>query len=391
MKNKQGIFIAGVIIVIGFLLYLILKPDKPKPEDSVNVKSTVSKKVMPTHYNVYIENSGSMKGYFFKNSGASTLLKEYFDRIDESKEDSDKITFNYINTSVSRINTTKDGWWNGIYDNCNVQYSPIDNVLDQVLKKTNATNVSLVFSDYCFTSPDGNFATAQSGITKLITKAIKRFGKDFTISILKFDLQFDGIYYPTNVKYKGKHPLYLWILGSAEKVKRVSQLQINSISKSYSLSLQSTAEITPSIQTEHKRMTNGSDILVKYWKPDRRTNKYVVDMDVDFSNVVLPHDSLVKIGNYRIDPRGYRITSIKKKSNEGSIYTITVETNAPSPGQLNIYYPLVCPQWVETSNYEKDDVPPADKTLGFKSLVDGVYYAFHNNQKNRFEITIPLK
>lgn len=368
------------------------------PKDGGRRKTNTEAKVFPpkpatsTHYNIYVENSGSMKGYFFKNSDASSLLKDYYDRLDESKNANDQISFAFVNTKIDSFDISKGAWWTDIYNHCNVYYSPIDSVLNQVLKCTNTSNVSLVFSDFCFTSPDGNLQTAQSGITNIFTKAMKSFGEDFAISILKYDLQFDGIYYPTEVKCVGMRPMYVWILGPADKVKYVSELQIKASKTSAYFSMQKMMEIKPIVQPKgNARMTNEDSTIINVgcWNSDIHTNKYVVDIDVDLSKVVMPSKSLLKASNYKIEPKDYRIAGIRKNKDTNT-YTLTVETNHPSPTTLCISCPLVLPSWIQMSNFTEMTIPPADKTLGIKSLIEGVYDAFANSQDRRFEITIPL-
>ena len=50
--------------------------------------------------NIYVENSGSMKGYFSGNSQIKDIIKDYYDRIDDSQSEGDTITLNFINTQI---------------------------------------------------------------------------------------------------------------------------------------------------------------------------------------------------------------------------------------------------------------------------------------------------
>lgn len=395
MKKKKSVIIRGCIISLSCIYLMIYSscgnPRSGESKDEDNTTEIVSKKTGPITYNFYVENSGSVKGYFKGNENdASNILKEFYDRIEENKGDGDTISLNYINNEIISQKVTINNWLNQIYINCNSSYSDIDKVLEQILLSTNDNTINIVLSDYCFESRFGNLDKAKSEITKIFTKGINKYN-DLSIAIYKYEASFDGHYFPGRIRYNGKRPLYLWIFGPSRKVKDVSNLPIT-LKNEAKMFLQPMEKCTTMVVTNNARMTDkGKDIIVKHWKEDRyKDNLYKVDIKVDLSKVIISDLEIRDIQKYTIVPNEYYIDNIRSESNGQYIYTIATNRR-PFACDLTIGYTTKLPDWVIASNFENNSLPKDSTTYGIKSLIEGVNNAYQNKYNNIFTINLNLK
>ena len=111
---KKSVMMRGSIIGLSCIYLMICSscknPRSGESKGEYNTKCIEKVEIEPTTYNFYVENSGSVKGYFkgYVND-AGNILKEFYDRIEENKGDGDTISLNYINNETipqnSDINT----------------------------------------------------------------------------------------------------------------------------------------------------------------------------------------------------------------------------------------------------------------------------------------------
>ena len=392
---KKSVMIRGSIIGLSCIYLMICSscknPRSGESKGEYNTKCIEKVEIEPTTYNFYVENSGSVKGYFKGNvNDAGNILKEFCDRIEENKGNGDTISLNYINNETIPQKSDINTWLNQIYTNCNSSYSDIDKVLEQILSGTNDNTVNIVLSDYCFESRFGNLDKAKSEITKIFTKGINKYN-DLSIAIYKYEASFDGYYFPGKIKYKGKRPLYLWIFGPSRKVKDVVNLPVT-LENEAKMFLQPMETCATKVVTNNARMTDkGKDIIVKHWKEDRYENKlYKVDIKVDLSKVIISDLEIKDVQKYTIVPNDYYIDNIKSESNGQYIYTIATNRR-PFACDLTIGYTTKLPNWVITSNFENNSLPKDSTTYGIKSLIEGVNNAYQNKDNNIFTINLSLK
>lgn len=342
-------------------------------------------------YNFYIENSGSVKGYFKGNTNnAEVIIKEFYDRIDERLKSDEKITLNYINNQIIPQKENIDEWLNGTYANCNAAFSDLDVVLEQILQNTDDKTVNFVVSDYCFESRDGNLGKAQSGITNIFTKALDK-NNDLSVIIYKYEAAFDGYYFPGKIKFVGSRPLYIWIFGPRTALKKISNLNTEQ-EREDEMYIQSHRSFVAQVQTNNKRMTNRerSCIYIKHWRCNRNeSDLYKVDVKVSMKDIMLPVSAIQNIDNYSMIPVGYYVDNIQNIADDEYIFTIA--TKHPSPCTLNIYYKLDIPNWVEMSNDKGNTLPQDSTTYGIKNLIEGVTNAYRNQNANVFDISLLIE
>ena len=395
MKKKKIVVMRSYIVSLSCLYLMICSscgnPRSGESKNEDNTKEIEIVKKEPITYNFYVENSGSVKGFFKGNTNdAGNILKEFYDRIEENKGDDDTISLNYINNEISSQKITINKWLNQIHGKCTSPFSDIDKVLEQILLTTNDNTINILLSDYCFESRFGNLDKAKSEITNIFTKGINKYN-DLSIAIYKYEASFDGFYFPGRIRFKGIRPLYLWIFGPSRKVKDVTNLPIT-LENEAKMFLQPMEVCTTMVVTNNARMTDkGKDIIVKHWKEDRyENNLYKVDIKVDLSKVIISDSEIKDITKYTIAPNEYYIDNIKSESKGQYIYTIATNQRHFAC-DLVIGYTTKLPDWVITSNFENNSLPKDSTTYGIKSLIEGVNNAYRNKYNNIFIINLNLK
>ncbi len=339
--------------------------------------------------NIYVENSGSMKGYFSGNSRIKDIIKDYYDRIDDSQSDGDTITLNFINTQIENSPAEIKDYLMACQSKCSAAYSKIDDILQMAMDCINDSTVNIVISDYCFESDNSSFPMAMSGITSLFSKRLKT-DTCLSVAIIKYMSDFNGKYYPGGIQVKKSMPFYLWIFGNEKQVKRIVNVPITSPNYGM-LILQPSQIIVPKIISKKARMVEDNSIIVSEWDKDRNRNAttYSTMIELNLSKIILTKEEICNTANYAIT-NGYRIESVEEKEN--GIYCYRVSTNKPSPGVISIEYTQQnLPKWVEKSNFIGTGIPKDSTTLGVKYLIGGVYDAYHNLSDKVFETKITLE
>ncbi len=357
-----------------------------------------------THNNVvnfFVENSGSMKGYFNGNTQIKDIIKEYYDRISEYQNEGDTIKLNFINTEIENYPNEIKEYLLKSQSKCTATYTKIDDILSMAMEGLNDSTVNIVISDFCFTSNDGSFSMAQSDITKSFSKRIKD-DADLSVAIVKYMSDFDGVYFPGGIRCKKPLPFYLWIFGNEKQVKRIVNIPIKA-QNCGTFILQPFQSIMSNIITKKARMVEDNSIVVKEWDKDRQrsgglfsscssdrtSSTYSLNIDMDMSRVILPKEDICNIAKYQITV-GYSIESINNK--KGDIYSFKISTGKPAPGKLSIaYLQQEMPEWVFKSNFIGKGIPTDSATLGVKYLIEGVYDAYNNISDKVFETKIILK
>lgn len=180
MKKKKIVVMRSYIVSLSCLYLMICSscgnPRSGESKNEDNTKEIEIVKKEPITYNFYVENSGSVKGFFKGNTNdAGNILKEFYDRIEENKGDDDTISLNYINNKINPQKITINKWLNQIHGKCTSPFSDIDKVLEQILLTTNDNTINILLSDYCFESRFGNLDKAKSEITNIFTKGINKY------------------------------------------------------------------------------------------------------------------------------------------------------------------------------------------------------------------------
>lgn len=349
----------------------------------------------PTTINFFVENSGSMKGYFSgrSTSDLETLINEYYDRLKESSK-VDTTTLSFINTQVEKTTDDISHFLRTVKSKCNAKYTKIDDILKMSMDAVDENNINIVISDYCFDSDTGNLAIAQSHITKLFTEYLN-MNSDMSIAIIKYMVGFDGYYFPKNgsIPCKRDMPVYFWIFGKAKQIKRITSLNLKTKSCG-TLLLQIADAKTATIEMKNKRAIqhskDGDKIVVKHWEAKRHSATYCASVLVDLTDMILNDSDLEDVNNYSIRSNSssrYWISSISKKDNK---HSFDICTDKPSPGEVDISFSLQLPNWIEKSNFEGNGLPSDSTTLGIKYLIGGAFDAYYNRSTTYFSFKINI-
>ena len=388
MKNQVS-RMALLLSFVSITAFSCDSPRKSKPVEDINTSSElqITRSQSPTHYKFYIESSASVRGFFKGTSGAKVILTQLTDRLDENFIEGDTISYNFISDKIQPYSKNRDQFLKDTYNKCNAAYSELDDNLNMVMDNIDENSVGLLISDYCFDSKDGNWATAQSGITNLFTRRLNE-NFDLTIAILKYNVDFDGRYFPGGIKCKKTLPIYVWAFGSSESIKRIVNLKVNNDGV---LVFQAFSHLRPKVTYVSDKPAKGrymekDAVVVREWEENRK-GFYSLKFEINVTPLALSEILLKDISTYSVTER-YQIEEIDYKD---GICSIVISTERPSPGTIAVEYPYQLPQWVENSNFEGSGLPDDGSTLGFKYLVQGVFDAYNNKYENYFSTSITLK
>lgn len=342
------------------------------------------------NYNLYIENSGSMKGYCNINNQSSleALISDYYERL-KSSDNVNQVTLNFINTKIEPSSKNKNQFLQSIKSKCTAQYTKIDQMLEMMMQNTNDSTVNLLISDYVFSTNEAGITIASHGITSLVQRELKQ--RDFAVAMSKYLVNFKGRYYPGGIQCNKELPLYVWVFGKKENVRKVIGLPFE-YKDCGEFFIQEPSYPNIELKAKSKRFVEGNKLHISQWN---RNNKgvYEFKLTVSLSDVLLDELDITNPSNYNISAKSssvYTINDIEK--NDEDKYTFSIQTNKPSPGDITISYPISMPDWVEDSNFEGIGLPDDGTTLGVKYLINAVDKAFKDaagpDKYNYFELKI---
>ena len=392
MKNYIS---TSLIVIITFVFFLSLNGCKGRGEKGGNLGGKDSTEIKsPVRYNIYVENSGSMAGYCNINDkdALETLLQDYYDRIDSNKEEEDTITLNYINTKIVTSSSDKGVFLHSIKQNCTAQYTKLDEMLSLMMSNVTDDDINIMVSDYVFTTNCGNFQTASSAISSLFFKQLKK--SNVAVAIFKYMRSFSGKYYPGGLPCNKPLPIYVWIFGRPNEVRKVSKMSFQT-SNCGEYFLQTSYYAPIELTAKSKRMIQGNSIKVSEWESVRHENYYEFDLIADLRNTLLSEEEILDAHRYVLTSSNtskFNISSISKEGDDK--YRFTIRTDKPAPGQLTFSNPIIVPEWIKNSDYTGNGIPSDSTTLGISYLIDGVSNAFKDVSSKKFnyyEFEVELK
>jgi hypothetical protein len=390
--------------------------------------------------NVYIENSGSMNGYVNGNTqfkGAIrdllVMLKYYYDeknlKINFINSDiyPTNIEGNIINFSKSlNTKTFKVG---------NTSSSNLNNIFNQILKKTSQNTISILLSD-CIYSIKGNktedLLSDQKSLTKdaFLTKFKNK--EPLATTIVKLNSSFSGTYYDKNDKKTQlknmSRPYYMSIIGSEKAMAsfnsniELSKNKVEGFENKYNLTLKDySKEVYYSVvntkvdsgryKPDRAYNNNGAingieDVCVN----DRNSSSFIFSVALDLSNVPIEDSYVSDKSNYSIGEGDYKIKGVykfdKKQLGPSSInmlaktkaeptHYIVFESTKPNFTNLSFSLKKQIPNWVysTTTNDDSNILESPNSTFGIKYLIEGITEAYETESKNSnyLELTINIK
>ena len=134
MKNQVS-RMALLLSFVSITAFSCDSPRKSKTVEDINTSSElqITRSPSPAHYKFYIENSGSVKGFFNGTSRAKVVLTQLTDRLEENFIEGDTISYNFISDKIQSYNKTCDNFLKEAYNRCNAAYSELDKNLNMVM------------------------------------------------------------------------------------------------------------------------------------------------------------------------------------------------------------------------------------------------------------------
>ncbi|MBP7780677.1 MAG: hypothetical protein KA051_00895 [Paludibacteraceae bacterium] len=400
-KSKMTLIISVAVLL---LIFCLIKCAGGGDSNTITVQVLEQPKSNPdiskSDVNVYVENSGSMDGYVNGPTSFKDALYSYLQVIKDNE--SNKFTFNYVNTSVHAVQNQD---LRNVVKNLNTSSfisaggdrtsSDIANVLKLVLDNTKKNDVSLLVSDFILSPGKGKNASDYENDQKVTIRGLvsdfKKKHTDLAIVVLQLYSEFNGKYYniqdePKSIK--DKRPYYIWIIGDRNRVSKIWEdrkylrVHDDDIIREF-------AVITGPVKLK-------SVVVDKFGKKnnliEKKMNSYDFQLRVDCRPLLLDSIYLKDVNNYKLNDENYKIKKIKvlKDDNEDYTNSILVYTNQPRrmTGGEKVSIKLNCsepPAWINDCNDDFGmDVSAKgamSKTFGIKYILQGVYDAFYPNGK----------
>ena len=359
-----------------------------KPEDGPK-KDVAQTPTIKPNVNVYIDNSGSMKGFVDGVSEFRDLVHQYITNDIKGNGDVSKVNTFFINNTLSPCvipNSLNNS------NNLNKKSTNIAELLKLILSKTGKDTISIFISDCIFSPSTGNskhyLGQQQVFIQDYFTN-YKNNVDNATIIIYQLETPF---------KNNTKVPYYIWLIGERKQLLKITnvvpQPKFNNQSVKNTFIVTSFScvkySINPSIGKFKKSKTDTKH-TIKDLKKDSRTGKVKFAVNVDFSNLLLNDEYLLNSNNYENSSK-YQL-EIRPATVKGNGYTHTLNFNSDKvyKGTMIIKLKAVPCKWVEDSNDDEGIRPTEGKTYGIKYQLGGIFDAFTFYNKYYTEIKINIK
>lgn len=409
-QRKFGLIFCFLIPFWGCSGPQIKKTGEASTVDSGEVELqdiVTSTAVIKHRINVYVENSGSMKGYVKGVTDFESFIYDYLMKVDLDFN-SNELELNYINSKIEPQNLRLKEFIKNIEPNAfNGGSSDIASMIDMILSKTRDNDISIFISDCIFSPGKGKSAEDYLNMQKTeieysMSKYLKRCPN---AGVLMYQLTsfYDGYYYNCEDKPKAikeKRPYYIWVFGDS---KSISKLRSAVPEEKFSMNVDHIFTMTKGgLETNYAIKRNSGDFEVSREDPkytiknlakNVRDKKATFSINVDFSNMLIEKDYLLDLDNYDLQFGKYQIVSVEGSKIEGYTHTIKVSTDFVSTGTLSIKLKKQeIPQWLQEKYTEECDISSStmSRTYGLQYLVDGMRNAFDRSGEYLTELNINI-
>ena len=360
-------------------------------QDSTPVKTNTTN----PNVNLYVENSGSMFGYLPDNSFRDNInyFMNGFCQTDLCSDTN--IHCFYINKKVCYISQVNvSDFITKLKHNvtmCGNQGSTdIALIFDTIFARTDDKTLSILVSDMIL-SPDGsNAADYLTNMNIKIMKKIKSKSKDFATVIFHCESSFKGTYYDCDnhtKKIDTIRPYYICVIGNNSLIKRfLSEMpnfpHFNKLNYSVFFSYDSNYKSKCFLVTVNKG-DRTSPTSVKNARLDGNSNKFTMQLGVDFSDLLVDESYLTDVNNYQLSNPNYTLTSVQRKTIGKSTHVLCLETIKPvNKTTLTISLTnQAIPDWISNLNNEDCNriFSDLDKTYGIEKIIDGIYNGYKSD------------
>ena len=116
---------------------------------------------------------------------------------------------------------------------------------------------------------------------------------------------------------------------------------------------------------------------------DGNSNKFTMQLGVDFSDLLVEDSYLTNVNNYQLSNHNYNLTSIQRRLIGNSTHVLYLETKKPV-NQTELIISLknqAIPDWISNLNNEDCNriFSDLDKTYGIEKIIDGIYNGYKSD------------
>ncbi|MGN7986143.1 hypothetical protein ACTJKC_02325 [Pedobacter sp. 22226] len=387
---------------------------------NVALPSGPAQRIAPFDVSVYFENSASMDGYI----GQADLKSSVYDLLVNTKQFSRTLKLNYINSKVMAIASADIGAFSQTLTQKSFKAmggkrgtSDIAAVIREVLNRTDASNASILISDFVFSPAAKTNAVSYLEMQEVAIKdaIMEQLHKqNLAIAIFQLEADFSGIYYDYKSKeiilHQVPRPYYIWFIGTVAQVSKALEKHIVSKTDNGLIRKAVFFKSDVPVMPRYKIVNIGRVGSFKFEKSDHISDVKALNGDFAF-NIAVDFGASLKGQDYFSDPDIYRLNnssyslSVRKLSPPelnsaalaGYSHLITLRTKRPQSDQLLISVIDKVPQWVKDCSSLDDsairtDAAEKSRTFGLSHLLNGVYQAFgqSGNERKLNEIKIQI-
>lgn len=365
--------------------------------------------------NVYLEISGSMKGYMPKRTGRSTgfqkQMASLFSWFVTSTEAKNKNFYGIKDDQTTLEFESKDDVASKI-SRAEFEFgatTTLPDLVEKIIKKTGQEDISVIVSDFLYSPP--NVLNLEGTLNvRLREMFLKR--PEMALSVYAFKSDYSGKFYTvTNQVVENccndKRPYYVWVLGKQPLVAQLDKLIAEKMNFEEELHIGKTyGKIEGEILAQSGRDMNAywqrkSDCpnIITEVKNISEEEKLLYTIGLNLSKLPKQHQGLEYLKNNLV------VRSSNSKSNITKIYTYkdfepklakedvvlakkythfveiqTFSVDIPNKVTLNLELKNSLPNWVETWNTESDetDAERNEKTVLLKRVISGIQEAHEN-------------
>jgi hypothetical protein len=381
-------------------------------------------------FNVYLENSASMKGYVNGPTDFKETILNILTAISNKKEEAN---FFLINSEKSeQIRQEIDQYITFLEpDSLKVKTSLLDDVINTVVEKyIENKQPAVLISDFIF-SKDTQTRTGILSVKTRLSKSIKNLDKKRdAILVIKCESQFKGWYlgYKKDLKLaeeiNSKRPYYIWIVGPKSLIYNFTEKYYikQSVGFLEQFTISNTSQDDPPYHHILKKTySKGQFRFCKDSKErcieDIRFNTrsdvtFQLGIAVDLSEIPVSEAYKSNPANYIIACPREDILEIEKilpidsihpndeQFRESATHILIIRLKGDSfyKGNqvFNIKIKNTIPEWIELSSTIDDqnmkhDPDRLNRTYGFKNLIEGTYQALNPNLDQNYFFNIPIE
>jgi hypothetical protein len=433
---------SGLLKYLLVTLAILLIATSCKPDNRSIAQKPAVNAISPkiSHVTMYLENSGSMLGYVNGNTefvNAINDLAQFPNLIVDNTDYSyalisgkknaplkkDELTEYNLghDPSILKAQLTKKG-----YERKSSGKSDLTKIFEIALNKAHGDSISMLISDgiYDVGGAKSPLNDLKNEVASTRTSFIKKLEEDdIETLVIKLNSDFDGLYHPASLTVttgkseyiKKKRPYYIWVFGNKNLLKKY-------FSEERLKSLDGYVDVARFQKLTSKQLPHRGIGYQNFgFKLDFRdepntfelyknfTNISSFNIAVDFSDLSVSDTYLTSTTNYStsgnynveaieaisVDPPSKLKPYIKTLSFKPThIIKVVSNTKNPELGDLTISLNNLMPTWINDTNSDTDSPfdGNADKTFGFRYLIDGIDDAYNEKSQTKniaeFKITI---